>query len=533
MGRRIRNPEWARLQQPVVAALDRWLEGQDWDLGLRRWFDDGLSGAEVALVTRTGANRDDQVVIKFFLAGPAEVRRWKDAVRGAGEYADRHLVKLVDDGPLGPDPDGPWLAVLRIAGGDLVRFRPLQQALRSGDGSAAETLRTVVSSVLLEWYVQPPVPPATDRTASDYLRSLFGAGWLDERLSSGAPLRAWMDRQGIALDAPVVDRPDPLANPVALAVQPGLTDGSVHVFHGKCHGDLQVRNVYLPIEPADPNQYRLIDLGGYAAAAPLARDPMHLLLSVALEWLRSGIRPASPTGRTLIEAIVPTDPTKVPDSMVAYHEVSRAIRECRPPRLEEDGWGADWTGQQLLALAGCGLLFAGRRFRTDGAAVEDLRGWFFDLAAVAARAYLIHTEQWAQFQRQARTTAPATPMSAASAQMAGADVLPFRRSEQPTPQWPPPRHPADSWAELRHELSRVNFGTVDWRILAARTERLRVVMTAHRDHPDLAGTDIADLLEDLEVTIVEVLTPAASPTQLRSAAEHATRLRSWLLDSLE
>ena len=64
----------------------------------------------------------------------------------------------------------------------------------------------------------------------------------------------------------------------------------LRVYFGRAHGDLHLRNILMQVKPSPkPRSYKLIDLGGYNPRSPLARDPMHLLLSIALEWLKSGI----------------------------------------------------------------------------------------------------------------------------------------------------------------------------------------------------------------------------------------------------
>ena len=76
------------------------------------------------------------------------------------------------------------------------------------------------------------------------------------------------------------------------------------VSSGVLHGDLNLGNVLMPVDPPRPREYKLIDLGRFSPTAPLARDPMHLLLSIAIEWLKGGIAPAMLLSRALIKVIV-------------------------------------------------------------------------------------------------------------------------------------------------------------------------------------------------------------------------------------
>lgn len=555
MGTRCDNPEWERLNRDVLAAFGRWLKGQPWDVTFRSWFDDGRSGSPVALVSRTGEGRNDDVVMKFFLKGAKEVRQWKAAIDGTPPlFGTDHLTRLAEDSPLGDRDESPWIATVVLVGGDLSKFRPLVEAQSLLDASFAGTCTTVVGSVIEEWNPRPRRPDQVrDVAVSKYLARIFDP----KRLEPGKPLRNWADAADIPMDAPLLRRPmspDALPNPIALCTATTLLDDlSVRAQFGRAHGDLNVRNIYLETEPLRPKGYKLIDLGGYDADAPLARDPMHLLLSIGTEWLRHGIEAGSKMSSILVDVIV--NPQVDQPGFDSYQRVSLAVHEAGRIWATRQSLGHHWRDQSLLALVGSALHFAGRDLQV-GYDEGAVRGWFFDIAAFAARAYLMWTRAWQDYKdkhapefvpQRKKATEVSLPQQPPAA---GGGPVRSRRRRDPDSNvvsFPGPRlrsissaPPSDlqevpgqgSWSNLIRNLDPAQFKPTDWTGLAASTEPLRQQLSLKR--PTLPGDSerVNKLLVDLDRTLTSVLKPTATEYEIAAACRHATELCGWLRDLL-
>jgi hypothetical protein len=364
---------WEELPDHVRTGLDDWCASHDGEIRLVRWLSGGLSGAPVGVIRWfEPGNEDRQLIVKFLPDGPEEARLTRRALKlSPKDFRHRHLVEPNNDAvPVGKW----WMLHLRIAGGDLSMMKPLADLPQEAD--LAKICAVVIGSVLRDW--NPTSKHASDPlTSCQYVRSHLGA-----KLAPQGALTLWAARNGLspADDWVAGDGLGWLPNPLALAANRPFegTDSTVWVQRGCAHGDLNARNVVL--RPDRPDEFRLIDLGRFADDAPLARDPMHLLLAMASEWVK-GFTPGSANRAALIRAIVaPADTDSA--AVMGYAAVAGAIRNAAQEWADNRGWGDQWRLQALLSLVGCGLLFTGRH------EIGDNRRWFFDLAAYATQAYL-------------------------------------------------------------------------------------------------------------------------------------------------
>ncbi|GAA1778489.1 tetratricopeptide repeat protein [Luedemannella helvata] len=151
---------------------------------------------------------------------------------------------------------------------------------------------------------------------------------------------------------------------------------------GKAHGDLSGRNILVPSKPVvQADKFELIDYDHYAEDAPLARDPMHLLVALALddfEHVRS-------EGEDLIKVIINPHQAGMSGYARQFQEISRAVHEACAASFPARDLDDLWTPQCLLTLVGVALLRIGR---TITAPDPDLaRRWCYNLATAATERY--------------------------------------------------------------------------------------------------------------------------------------------------
>jgi hypothetical protein len=387
------------------------------------------------------------------------------------------------------------------------------------------------------------------------------------------PSWRWLDSLNISRTDVLVRRdgwrealPNPLALATRLSSEP-FCSRHLPVPFGRAHGDLNLGNVLMPVDPPRPREYKLIDLGGFSPKAPLARDPMHLLLSIAVEWLKGGITPGTPLSRTLIKVIVSP---RAQTTEKECQKVSRAIHETgRSWAAKTRSLGDDWTRQSLLSLVGCGMLYAGRQIPglPDTPATP---GWFFDLAAVAARAYLMHARLWDRYteglssppQRSGfanTSTDPPAPQDSRPGAQApspapqssgpepeespepeteespGAQILQFRRSatrnDHGTVDSAEPQQAGeqDQWEDVTDALRRAVFDPSGWLSLTAGTDALLRQLQETREMGLPPDDDIGRNLWLLDRILTDVLRPSVSSADLHSACTRAEIIRGRLL----
>lgn len=377
MGQLHDRERWAqRLPQAVVTALRIWLDRKPFSLRHREWFDDGRSGEPVARVVR---ERDDggadQRVLKFFNAGgAARVANIRQATRDASplhrpsDFARRHIAEVEDE----TIPLDKWSAVfLHIASGNLDASQQLGELFDRAD--FPDYCATVVHSLLTEWN-DNRVSRQPGRVA-DIITGTMGRRRAD--------VLAWAVRHGLLAGPPLVAMkgwPRQLPNPFRLVTGAEGQEIVEDLLIGKAHGDLSGRNVLMPVRPkVDANSYVLIDCDRYSDRAPLARDPMHLLVALVLDNFDEH---GTKSQKEIASVLVNPDG---PSSADRYQKISVAIHGARPPQIRES-WGSEWDRQCLLSLIGVGLVHLGRDLRTDDP--DEAKEWCFFVAALAAEAYL-------------------------------------------------------------------------------------------------------------------------------------------------
>lgn len=342
------------------------------------WFTDGRSGEPVGHVVHTNLaeNHADQLVLKFHTH---DGRTRSDNLRAAW-YQNRtfrdHLAKPLPHGMvLDGDREG---VLLLVAGGGVEDFGQLAE-LR-GDPTFPQYCGEIIDSVVNGWnagkWVRPPIPPRVGELLEDVLR----------RRLEGA--RAWAVEAGIRVDGdagPVtLDKDTTVAyNPFALLAGADADHVLKNLRIGHAHGDLSGRNILLKVRnEVAPNSYVLIDYDRYEPDAPLARDPMHLVVALTLDGFDEFGPKSWPA---LVPALVRPDLGGHPSHLWPYRDLSAAIRRGSAPPANQ-GWGAEWEKQCLLFLVAAGLVHLGRDLHVDNQ--HSAKKWCFQLAALAAEELL-------------------------------------------------------------------------------------------------------------------------------------------------
>lgn len=361
------------LPENVVAALAERVADDRYQVVHRKWFTAGRSGAPVALVLRSAPGESEQVVLKFCdFDGRHRVLNLRTAWQESPGFRqhmaqpDDHTIHLTDD----------WRAVfMRVARGDILEMVPLTDLY--DDERFHEYCATIVRSVLQDWNDNRVV--AAEADVGVLIQVMLGrrAGKAEE----------WAYRAGVAVDEPLVQLENwrrPLPNPFAFVSGREGRRKVDALIVGKAHGDLSGRNVVVPAEAGvAADRYVLIDYDRYSSRAPLARDPMHLLVALVLDRFGPE-KPDVPT-RELAEFVVDPRRQKV-RSLESFRELSETIHAESAEFGKQNGFGADFKQQSLLSLIGVGLVHLGRKLHVrDENAVKE---WCFHVAALAAAKYL-------------------------------------------------------------------------------------------------------------------------------------------------
>ncbi|WP_030925329.1 hypothetical protein [Streptosporangium amethystogenes] len=351
------------LPEEVQSAYERWCGAQPWETTFVERLPGGRSGAKLVVVQQFQMNEiNRQVILKFL---PGELERELDRISQAlrespTDFRNNHLMRVIG----GPVVLGSWqMITLSVAGGDLSSIRPLADLAHDSRLSAA--CAVVTKQVLSAWNPTSEHRPEA-MTAAEYVGML-----LADRPDRLERVREWAPTGKDIPDGPFATLPNPLA------FLEGHFSGSkrIPIQRGRAHGDLNVRNILL--SPDTPEWFWLIDFGDYAPDAPLARDPAHLLLSMAVEWLRDTTENSSQRDALMTAILTPAKATAGP-----HTEVSVVLRGAGQAHAKENGFGREWEQQSLLSIVGCALMFAGRKLP------HDLRRWFFDLAARGVKGYI-------------------------------------------------------------------------------------------------------------------------------------------------
>ncbi|GLW90407.1 hypothetical protein [Actinokineospora globicatena] len=362
------------LSEARLADLREWMEDERYDLAHLGWFTDGRSGEPVAQVMRLGDDTE-QLVLKFFTSdGPKRINKlnnaWKDA---RGRFT--HLAAPEDT----RITVGDWHGVyLRVAGGNLRSVVPLGS--RAHDHHFPDYCATIVRSVVHGWN-QGKLMSDDKWEVGSFLNELAARRW------DGSVRWA----QGYGVDCGESARQElpgfslkEKANPFALFNGVIARRRVDPVFAGRAHGDLSGRNILVPTDPSvDAARYILIDYDRWAPNAPLARDPMHLLVALTLDHLDTWKQDLWPG---IAKALVhPTRTDGLPAAIKSQCELSLAIHTASVPD-DSKGVGMEWRLQCLLSLVGAGVVHLGRTLHVPDPAAA--KRWCFDLAAMAAAAFM-------------------------------------------------------------------------------------------------------------------------------------------------
>jgi tetratricopeptide (TPR) repeat protein len=352
-------PRWRRdlddQDLPAIDALERWIAVQNYDLKHVEWFDEGRSGGLVARVVRL-PRPGDQVVLKFVTSADRAVRL-QQAYDELDQFCVAHMAKL--GSPVNP-VGGYQFVFMEIARGNLSLYQKLAEFHDRKDFRTR--CGVVVRSVISDWN---PRPQPVDREAGTVISDIVG-GRAD----------AVLDWEPAKHAAKVWDPRSLLTGPESrLMVENLLT--------GKAHGDLSARNILMDRRRnGSAKSFQLIDYDHFAADAPLAYDPMHLLVALALDHF--DVVRLYP--RMFIDVILDPDYPGDAAPIGHFHAISRAIHEAVRSSFSSSGYGGDYESQCWLALAGAGLVHLGRELRA--ADQHQAKRWCFDLAAAAAAKFV-------------------------------------------------------------------------------------------------------------------------------------------------
>jgi hypothetical protein len=246
-----------------------------------------------------------------------------------------------------------------IAGGSMRSVRALS-ALRGRQLPALAA--TIVSSVLADWN---PAPDVVNKTPAEFLVEHLGG-----RLAAGGPFDGLLGELTYTTGLGSTGHPRWVRTPqhrttpnIAAWVQDrdwGSAAGEhILALYGRAHGDLHPDNIVLPVGPQpEVDKYRLIDLSAYSAAAPLSRDPGHLLLSCII----TEVSEMTEVQRQAVADYLIDPATDAPARLQisGVCDMANEIAEAGQGFARRLDMLDDWQDMQLLSLAGNALLFAMR-----------------------------------------------------------------------------------------------------------------------------------------------------------------------------
>jgi hypothetical protein len=548
-----RDQFWKILSDEARTGLYRWRDGQPYKIHPIEWLGGGKSGSPIAIIARPGRGFNDQVLIKFARTG--EINNWQQAWNDCGdEFRQAHLVAMLTNSPITGGKDPWWIGILKIAAGDTSAFRPMAELTEKKGDDFAKICKTIISSVIADWNPMSQLAPPGEVARLKYFSEIFDVN----RVVKDKPLGRWFYSRFKNLDDPLIRQkgwPEWQPNPFIFA---GKADqiadrGQVGIQYGRAHGDLHLYNVLMPVDPPRATRYKLIDLGGYCSRAPLARDPMCFLLAIAFEWLCSGMNPGSALSRPLIDVVVRPNKNSTDKE---YRIVSQAIHEAGRKWASSNGWGGEWREQSLLLLAGCALRYASK----DLSEIDDqdaARGWLFDVAVAAARAYLEETRLWESYREFYTPDSLGSLYSGKSQEVSDPSIFPQSENingqdseENPDAQVFEFPNGAEldlvknltksqgtvaaeaTWGNLVDILREVDFGGSSWEELARKTAPLMEEISYKRPPHPLHEAEIQNHLTRLQRILNDALKPGVSAAKVRSASTYADNLRGYLLDLL-
>ncbi|MET8150918.1 hypothetical protein ACIBSW_00890 [Actinoplanes sp. NPDC049668] len=346
--------------QACVDELARALRGQSYNLVFKEWFGSGRSGSPVARVQRRKRRgHDDQVVLKF-CASADRADRLAEGWDDRDSFCREHLA-ATEEPPL-PLAGGRLIVFMHVAGDKLSRYQALAK-LRE-DRDFHQRCGAVVRSVIADWN------QAGIKLESRTVRQVVEA-IVDRRAQD---VRAWTPSR-------------PLSDDPRSFLRGEHAELVLDVQIGKAHGDLSARNILLQANPEPATDFWLIDYDHFAGDVPLANDPMHLLVALALdnfaevrnrrrECIDAMVNPYGPHSRRISE----------------FHDISLAIYDAVGSGLSVgSGLGDSWEPQCLVGLIGAALVHLGRKLHLEASSLvraqeleQEAKQWCFELAAAAA-----------------------------------------------------------------------------------------------------------------------------------------------------
>jgi hypothetical protein len=376
---------------PLIAQrLLVWQKSSGYRLDLDEWLTTGNTKAKVAVVLASGPTPPSKLIIK---ACPPdrltarEPRLHAQALAASPrEFATEHLVGQPFDTIESEDK---WRILFQsIAGDSLRRVRPLAGVLH--DDRLPRLVGAIARSLLTEWnsnFSTQHVKP------QELLYRELGS-----KVDRNGPLRRFSKENNLEGEHWLRFFADPgkvVPNAIAWALELGVWPNAsepIWVHLGHVHGDLHPGNVLIRVDPdPDAEQFRLIDMSSYSPEGSLARDALHLGLSVLSEYFLD----TSTRRRELLSIALGEDD----GTSLELHGLRSTMNEIRRVGIEwqssMNGMRDDWDDQMALALVTEALEFVGR---TSIPTVK--RTWFLQLACVALGRYL---------ERHGMGNAPADP----------------------------------------------------------------------------------------------------------------------------
>ncbi|MDG5807963.1 hypothetical protein P9869_36015 [Streptomyces ossamyceticus] len=383
----------AGLDASAVEALTEMAALHKRDYELDRWLVNGRSRAPVAIVLETDHRTlsTRRLLLKVPVTDDTATRltateyaRHRDAYDEApDDFAKAHLTQL-EGGPIRLGK-GRFMTLQEIAGDDIESVEVLTALLDPMLGTPAgetteipctptdfaEICGTVFTGVLHQWNGRP------HKARQAFTVAEFLGLHIHDQLEPGGRLHA-LSMEHCTDRIELAGERRPLVNPFALA-RGALFGGRriVRGLVGRTHGDLHTDNVLVRARPAiDAEKFHLIDLALYEPDGPMTRDPAHLLLYILARRMDAL---SAVQQEVLLEYLIAPDechPGRLPGWLV---EVISRMDRAFLGWLEGSGLQPEWRRERLLSLAGCAMLFLGRK-STNSAD----HPWFLRLAARAA-----------------------------------------------------------------------------------------------------------------------------------------------------
>lgn len=397
----------AAVPAEVADQIAAWQVEADREIVFDQWLDLGNTSARVAVVGLRGGGHDaSKLILKICppdRTTAREPRRHREALeKSPAEFTADHLVRQ----PIEPVQllSHWWLLFQEIAGGSLRRVHPLFALV--DNVKLPDIASRIVQALLNKWN------PSRDLQRMS-LPEFFAAN-LGTRLEPNGPIVMWANEAKLPLSEWLSLNDRVLPNPVVWAQTVLAPDLQLNAVLGNAHGDLHLQNILVPMAPLDPEHFRLIDLSGYSPAAPLARDPMHLLLSAVLPALDA----FSARQRAELLAMLAALPYEdQPPVLVlqGHSRLARHVFEAGLSSVAGAGLADDWSDQTAVALSATALLFA-----TLPNLPEEHQRWFLGLAAAALGNYLERAGQTAPGDVAASATVGTTPVDESAERVADA-----------------------------------------------------------------------------------------------------------------